>query len=194
MRFADLTIVIPIKNPPNLDLFIKENKALLRSEARKIVIDSDGGNQFQNARSLGFLPLLYEGRDVPLWEARKIGYEYTVTPFILNLDCDVVLPLEYVDNALLLLREGKADAVAIHFDPVKTGHLEFGTSLWKTDILKKLYDYNISLISDGKIVKVGSMAYSTLNNGWCECTYMWRKLKANGYKLETLPMRAKHLR
>jgi len=193
MHFEDLTIVIPIKNPPNLDLFIEENRALLQSRAHKIVIDSGGGNRFQNAHDLGFLPLLYEGRDVSLWEARKFGYEYAVTPFTLNLDCDVVLPLQYVEDALVLLRSSEVAAVAIHFDPVKTGHLEFGTSLWKTTILKKLYDYPPAPVE--KLIKVGKQEWVTaFQCGFCECSYMWSKLLNSGGKLESLLYRAKHLK
>lgn len=114
--------------------------------------------------------------------------------FHFKLDRDVAPPMAYIQEALTLLREDKADAVSIHFDPIYTGHLEFGVSMWKTEILKKLYDFSYGLVSDGKIVKVGSQAYSTLNNGWCECSYMWRKLRASGGRLETLPIRAKHLK
>ena len=67
--------------------------------------------------------------------------------------------------------------------------------MWKTQVLRRLYDFSMDKVMDGRIVKVGSMAYSTLHNGWCECTYMWRKLKLSGGRLETLPYyRAKHLK
>jgi glycosyltransferase involved in cell wall biosynthesis len=188
-----LTIIIPIKNPPNLDLFIAQNKLLLQSEAHKIIVDSGGGSKFQNARDLGFLPLLYVSRNLSLWEARKFGYEHTVTLFILNLDCDVVLPFEYVQEAILNLQNDKADAIAIQFDPVKTGHLEFGTSIWKTPLLKKLYDYPPKPVE--KLIKVGKQEWVTaFQCGFCECTYMWSKLIASGGRLETLPYRAKHLK
>ena len=189
----DLTIVIPIKDPPNLDRFITENSALLKSQAHKIIVDSGGGNKFQDARSLGFLPLLYEGRDISLWEARKFGYEYAVTPFTLNLDCDVVPPMAYIQEALTLLRTDKANAVSIHFEPIYTGHLEFGVSIWKTDILRKLYDYPPKQVE--KLIKVGKQEWVTaFQCGFCECSYMWSRLLNSGGRLETLPYKAKHLK
>jgi len=190
--FNDLTIVIPIKKPPNLDLFISENRTLLQSSAHKIIIDSGGGRQFRDAHGLGFLPLIYEAKDIPLWEARKFGYNHTVTPFILNIDCDVVLPLEYIEDALLHLQNDKAEAIAIHFEPIKTGHLEFGTSTWKANVLRKLYDY--SRVQHGEFVKIGANIWTGLSSGFCECTYMWSKLLNSGGRLETLCYRAKHLK
>jgi hypothetical protein len=87
--------------------------------------------------------------------------------------------------------------VSIFYEDVNhcQGALEYGVSMWKTQVLRQLYDFSMDKVMDGKIVKVGSMTYSTLNNGWCECTYLWRKLKASGGRLETLPYyRAKHLK
>lgn len=194
MCFKDLTIVIPIKNPPNLGLFINENRNLLVSEACKIIIDSGGGSRFKDARKLGFFPLLYEERNISLWEARKYGYNHAVTPFTLNLDCDVVPPIAYIQETLALLREDKADAVSIHFDPIHTGHLEFGVSIWKTDIVRKLYDYPPKPVE--KLIKVGEQEWVTaFQCGFCECSYMWSRLLSSGGRLETLPhYRAKHLK
>lgn len=190
-----LSIVIPVKNPPDLQGFITANKSLLASDAHKIIVDSGGGSRFNTARNLGFLPLLYKFRDVPFWEARRIGYEYAVTPFILNLDVDVIVPESYVEDGLALLKK-EADAVSIFYENVNhcQGALEFGVSIWKAEVLRRLYDFSMNKVMDGKIVKIGSQAYSTLNNGWCECTYMWRRLKLTGAKLETLPYRAIHLK
>lgn len=188
----NLTIVIPINNPPNLELFINENRDLLRSAAHKIIIDSGGGQIFRDARKLGFLPLLYEAIDLSFWEARKFGYQYVVTPFTLNLDCDVVPPMAYINEALELLR-GKVDAVSIHFEPIHTGHLEFGVSMWKTEILKKLYDYPPKPVD--KLVKVGKQEWvAAFQWGFCECSYMWSRLLNSGGRLETLPHRARHLK
>jgi hypothetical protein len=192
MPLKELTIVIPIKNPPNLELFINENSDLLKSTAHKIIIDSGGGEAFRKARDLGFLPLLYEARDLPFWEARKFGYGYAVTPFTLNLDCDVVPPIAYIEDALALLME-KADAVSIHFEPIHTGHLEFGVSMWKTSVLIKLYDYPPRPVE--KLIKVGKQEWvAAFQCGFCECSYMWSRLLNSGGRLETLPYKAKHLK
>jgi len=182
----DLTIVIPVKNPLSLEDFIKSNIEVLKDN-KVIVIDSGGGETLEPYCEK------YFKQDLRMWEARKLGYAEVTTKFTLNLDSDTILPLEYVKEALEILKNDKAEAVAIDYEKLQ-GHYAFGTSIWKTEQLKKLYDYEINLVSDGKIVKVGSRTYSTLNNGWCECTYMWRKLKLSGGRLETLPFRAKHLK
>lgn len=180
-----LTIVIPVKNPPCLDLFMEKN-AKIFSQYPLVVIDSGGGEKLKE------IATVYISKNVSLWEARKLGYQQVKTPYLLNLDVDVVPPEGYIESALAL----DADAITIFYEDVNhcQGSLEYGVSIWKTDVVKELYDFDSKLVCDGKIVKVGSQAYSTLTNGWCECIYMWRRLKNNGYKLETLPMRAKHLK
>jgi hypothetical protein len=188
MYFADLTVVIPVKDPPHLQSFIKGNLPLLRDNL-VIVVDSAGGELLRE------VCWRYIKQTVPFWQARKLGYEETTTKFTLNLDVDVIVPEGYVEDALMLLKKD-ADGVSIFYEDVNhcQGALEFGVSLWKTEVLRRLYDFSMDLVSDGKIIKVGSQAYSTLNNGWCECTYMFRKLKNAGGRLETLPYRAKHLK
>jgi hypothetical protein len=188
MQLLDITIVIPVKNPPNLDVFIKENSNIF-SRCSIIVVDSGGGEPLKN------LAQIYIRKNVSFWEARKLGYTHVETPFILNLDIDVIVPQGYIEDALALLKK-EADAVSIFYEDVGhcQGALEFGVSMWKTEILRELYDFSMDKVMDGRIVKVGSMVYSTLNNGWCECTYMWRKLKLSGGRLETLSFRAKHLK
>jgi len=179
-----LTIVIPVKNPSCLDLFMEKN-AKIFSQYPLVVIDSGGGEKLKE------IATVYISKDLSLWEARKLGYEQVKTPYLLNLDVDVVPPEGYIESALAL----DADAITIFYEDVNhcQGALEYGVSIWKTEVLRSLYDYSTNR-TFGDIVKVGSMHYSSLNNGWCECTYMWRRLKDNGYKLETLPMRAQHLK
>jgi len=188
MHFPELTIVIPVKNPPNIEAFIKDNLRLLE-RAEVVVVDSGGGLKLEQFSKT------YIKEEVPFWEARKIGYERVQTKHVLNLDVDVIVPKGYVEDALALL-QNNADAVSIFYEDVNhcQGALEYGVSMWKTEVLRELYDFSMDKVMDGEIVKVGSMAYSTLNNGWCECTYMFRKLKASGGRLETLPMRAVHLK
>lgn len=184
-----LTIVTPVKcgDPSILTAFIEGNMKVLK-EHPFVVIDSGGGQSLQS------IATTYLKRNVPFWTARKLGYEYVQTECILNLDSDVIVPKGYIEQALEVLKN--ADAVSIFYEDAGhcQGALEFGVSIWKTNVLRELYDFSIDKVMDGKIVKVGSMAFSTLNHGWCECVYLWRKLKENGYKLETLPYRAKHLR
>jgi hypothetical protein len=181
-------MVVPVKNPPDIQAFIVGNANLFKNGSL-IVVDSGGGEALEK------LAKIYVKKDLKFWEARKLGYSYVQTSYVLNLDCDVVVPEDYVEDSITLL-EIKADAVSIFYEDVVhcQGALEFGCSLWKTEVLRRLYDFSMDKVMDGKIVKVGSMAYSTLNHGWCECTYMWRKLKNAGGRLETLPYRAKHLK
>jgi len=55
------------------------------------------------------------------------------------------------------------------------GHLGFGQSIWRTELLKELYDWDIT-------------------NTMCECTYLWGKLNRTKYRLETLSnIRCEHL-
>jgi len=183
------TIVTPVKsvNASILTAFIEANMKVLK-EHPFIVIDSGGGDALQS------IATTYLRENVPFWTARKLGYEHVQTEHILNLDADVVVPKGYIKEAIEILK--KADAVSIFYEDVGhcQGALEFGVSMWKTQVLRRLYDFSMDKVMDGRIVKVGSMAYSTLNHGWCECTYMWRKLKLSGGRLETLPYRAKHLK
>ena len=182
----DLTIVIPIKDPPDLERFIRENLKVL-SASKKVVIDSGRGEQ------LGRLPntLLFQKR-VPMWEARRIGYEEVRTPFTLNLDADTILQNSYVLDSLNVLRKNSCDAVAIDYDPPQ-GHYAFGTSIWRTELLKKLYDYPPKAVE--KLIKVGEQEWITaFQNGFCECTYMWARLIRSGGRLETLGYRATHLK
>jgi len=182
----DLTIVIPVKDPPDLERFIRENLEVL-SASKKVVVDSGRGEQ------LGRLPntLLFE-RQVPMWEARRIGYEEVRTPFTLNLDADTILPNGYVLDSLDVLRKNSCDAVAIDYDPPQ-GHYAFGTSIWRTELLKKLYNYPPKAVE--KLIKVGEQEWITaFQNGFCECTYMWARLIRSGGRLETLGYRATHLK
>jgi len=178
--------VIPVKTPPNLDEFIKGNLSTL-SVAWKVIVDSGGGEP------LGHLPntcLLQ--REASMWEARRLGYEKVKTPFTLNLDADTILPDGYVQESLNILKERSCDAVAIDYDPPQ-GHYAFGTSIWRTELLKELYDYPPKAVE--KLIKVGEHEWVTaFQNGFCECTYMWARLVRSGGRLETSGYRATHLK
>ena len=182
----DLTIVIPIKDPPDLQRFVRENLEVL-SATKKVVIDSGRGEQ------LGRLPntLLFQ-KQVSMWEARRMGYEEVRAPFTLNLDADTILPNGYVQESLKVLRKNSCDAVAIDYDPPQ-GHYAFGTSIWRTDLLRKLYDYPPKAVE--KLVRVGEREWVTaFQNGFCECTYMWARLIRSEGTLENLGYKATHIK
>jgi glycosyltransferase involved in cell wall biosynthesis len=180
-----LAIVIPVKDPPDIDRFIEVNKRFF-AKYYVIVIDSGGGEKLEQYADH------YVKRNLSLWEARKLGYSYVATEFILNLDVDVEIPSLYPELTDFM-RENEIDAMSIFYEDVNhcQGALEFGISLWRTSVLRSLYDFS-SETAISPIQKVGTMHYASLNNGWCECTYMWRKLKLSGRKLETVSVRAVH--
>ena len=186
MQLQDLTTVIPVKAPPDLNDFIKRNLSTL-SVTQKVVVDSGGGEPLRQLPRTQWLQ-----REASMWEARRIGYEKVKTRFTLNLDADTILPDGYVQESLNILRENSCDAVAIDYDPSQ-GHYAFGTSIWRTELLKELYDYPPKAVE--KLIKVGEHEWVTaFQNGFCECTYMWARLLRRGGRLGTLGYRATHLR
>lgn len=121
--------------------------------------------------------IIIEELNLPLSMARKLGIFKVKTKYILNLDSDTVLPEGYIERALKILEENEDVAViAIDYQyPHCQGHLAFGTSIWRTDFLKECYDW-------------------TEGTRKCECSYMWIKVRRKGLRIETLPMRAIHLK
>lgn len=172
MRDSNLTIVIPVKNPKFLNEFIEGNAYILK-KYKVIVIDSGGGEALRTDNGIA---TIYLKRNVDMATARRMDINMVTTPFTLNLDCDNILPEGYVEEAIALIKED-VKAVALDYAyPYLLGHLGFGTSVWETATLKKLYDWS----------KIDCL---------CECVRMWRKLIGESkLKLETLPYRAIHLK
>jgi hypothetical protein len=181
-----ITIVTPVKNPPNIKAFIEGNSPLFKQHLL-VVIDSGGGEELKQHA------LVYRFVDLQMHSARKLGYGDIRTPFTLNLDADTVLPPNFILDAQDLLESGSAAVVALDYEQLQ-GHYAFGASLWRSHLLKELYDYSSELAMSNTLEKIGPSIYARLNNGWCECSYMWKKLLERGHRLETLPMRAIHLR
>jgi len=167
--FSELTVAIPVKreNSMLLEKFLDEMKWLFQM-ARVVVVDSYGGQLLK--------PYCwkYITKDATLAEARKLCYAEVETRFTLNLDDDTVLPKQYVEEALKLLEQPEVIVVAIDYEKIQ-GHYAFGTSLWKSEWLKKLYDWKDK-------------------SGKCECLWMWAKVHRAHKRIETLPYRAKHLK
>jgi len=185
---SKLTIIIPVKNPPNIRKFMELNRNIL-DKYPVIIIDSGGGEALKEIKFR-----LYLKKNVDIPTARNLGGELTLTRFCLHLDCDAILPKNYIENAInILINNPKLAVVSIEYEKIK-GHLNFGTSVWRTEIFNKLYDFSFDKVVDGTIVKVGENIFATLDNGWCECSYMWKKVIMCGYKMETLCCRAKHLK
>ena len=169
-----LTIVIPVKTTRNLDEFIEKNLWWL-TWLPVIVIDSGGGEKLQ------LIANTYIKKDCSFWEARKYAYELVETPYVMNLDSDVIIPNDYPAHAFKLLEDPNVGAVSLFFEGMSHfGVLEYGISIWKTDLVRKLYDF------DAKMLPL---------DGTCECTYMWRKLWHFGYRVQIVdPYFARHLR
>jgi len=164
-----ITIVIPVKeNPEIVSEFISGNSETLKN-CNVITIDTDGGKELKKYGT-------YLKKECSMVLARKIGFSLVKTPFLLNLDVDNILPEHYVEDALDILQQfSNVAVVAIDYETC-LGHYGFGTSLWRTEVLKKLYDYE------------------QLKEGLCECIYMWRQVLRERLRIETLPCRAVHLK
>lgn len=168
-----LTIVIPVKERKNkIDRFIEYNKEMLNSN-KLIIIDTVGGEKLKD---YSFIYVIDYERKYTMSKARRLGIDLVNTPYILNLDVDVKVPNKYIESAITIMNiNGEVGAVSIDYENLQ-GHLPFGNSIWRTNILKKLYDYD-----ESKRI--------------CECLYMWGKLNRTKYRLETIEgLRCKHLK
>jgi len=180
---SDLTIVVPIKNPKKLDEWLRQMEWLLK-EHRAIIIDSGGGEKLEA------FSWKYVKKDLTEWEARELGYSFVETPLVLNLDVDTVLPIEYVQEALELLRSGKADVTAIDYVE-SIGHYGLGTSMWRTDVLKEVYDYPPKALE--LAMKEEPSHWHVFRYTICECIYVWNKLCALKKKFVPLLYKAVNL-
>lgn len=166
-----LTIIIPVweKNQEVIKRFLKAHISLF-NKYNVIVIDRGGGELLKDFATY------YEKSDEEFWVARKRALMMVKTKYVLNLDSDTILPKKYVSIALKLFEMIKNVAViALDYEETQ-GHLAYGTSIWKTKILKKLYDWRKNPTEE------------------CECIYMWKKVRQAEMKIETLPYKAKHLK
>ncbi len=170
----NLTITIPVfEDPALVATMIKENSAIF-SKYPLVIVNKSGGDQFRTIQ----LGIKFFDRDSTWWDARKFALDYVQTKYVLCLDLDTVLTPQYIERAIAIL-ESRPDVacVAINYaDPHKQDHIAFGTSIWRLDVIKRLYDWDAC---SGKA---------------CECKYMWSKVEAEGMKVETLPIEAKHMR
>jgi len=169
-----LTIAIPIFEEPKLVEKAIEMNSEIFSKYPLVIVNKSGGDQFKLLQ----LGVKFFDQDSTWWDARKFMLDYVKTKYVLCLDLDTILPPHYISSALSILESRPEVAcVALNYtEPCRQGHLAFGTSIWRLDVLKKLYDWNKG---EGKP---------------CECVYMWAKVKAEGMIVETLPMEAIHLK
>ena len=176
MNNTVLTIVIPSSGKlkfENQVKFAEGNKEIFLKYPI-IIISKIKDEVFKSFSSLFFV------QNTSFWFARRFGLEFVKTKYVLCLDTDTVLPLRYVEQSVEILENNyRVGAIALNYEePYKQNHLAFGTSVWKTELLKELYDWKLT----------GN------ESSLCECLYMWKKLEKHGYLLETLSSNAKHLK
>jgi len=170
----NLTIVIPVlEDPKVIKDFIIGNEKIL-TENRVIVVNRKGGEELKPFSTK------WISRESTFWDARREGLDLVETEYTLCLDSDTILPEGYIEEALTILQLRRFVAVvAIDYEDLQ-GHLAFGTSIWRTVILKDLYDWSKNKDNSPK---------------GCECVHMWSKVRRSKFKVETLSnIRAKHLK
>jgi hypothetical protein len=169
-----MTIILPVFEVPEVVAeFVKSNEAILKKHPL-FVLDRKGGEILKEHATF-YKKTSCPTIAFPLGSSRRFLIKKVQTEFTLNLDVDVLLPTNFIQEALRKFKNPCVAAVALEYEPPQ-GHLAFGPSIWRTKILQKLYDWE----------------HWKTNN--CECLYMWKKLRKAGYKLETLDMCAKHLK
>lgn len=115
-----------------------------------------------------------------LWEARRRGIDKATKPLTLCLDVDSRVPEEYLKEASHLILDGEIDVCAIDYE-FPQGHPSFGTSVWRTEKLKQIYDWKMR--PDRMIVRIGDREFANISSSFCECRYMWLRVKEEGGKL-----------
>lgn len=163
-----LTIALPVFEEPELiKQFIKLNSELLHSYPL-LVINKSGGEELKNLASN------FVQSDCTYPDVRRLSYDLCKTKYVLNLECDTILPKGYVEDALKLLESNpNIYVVAIDYEfPHTQGHIVFGTSIGRVDILKKVHRW-------------------IPNTKYCECMFIWGILKNH---IASLPYQAIHLK
>jgi len=169
-----ITIVLPVFEEPDIVAkFIDGNKEILEKYP-VIVIDRKGGEALREYASF-YRKTCCPAIGWPLGRSRRFLIGRVQTEFTLNLDVDVLLPKHFVKESLKKFEDPKVAVVALDYENPQ-GHLAFGPSIWRTEILQKLYDWGL---------------WKTKK---CECIYMWGKVRESKYKVETLGTIAKHLK
>jgi hypothetical protein len=95
-----------------------------------------------------------------------------------------------VQEALELLRSGQADVTAIDYEE-SIGHYGFGTSMWRIDVLREIYDYPPKALE--LKMKEEPSRWHVFRYTICECIYIWNKLFALKKKFVPLLYKAINL-
>ena len=173
----NLSIVIPVcENPSRVIQFAVGNKEIL-AKYPVIVINKKGGEYLQ---SMGISTVYVLDTSDTFWDARRKGLEYVKTKYVLNLDADTILPDGYVERAIEWLEAcPKVGIVTINYQkPHTQDHGAFGTSVMRTEEMRKLYHY-----------KPKDYPYCQ-----CECKYMNAKVLNADLGTVCLELLALHLK
>jgi hypothetical protein len=168
--------LIPVyEHPSIIAKFLIGNKKILTNYPVMFVVKG----RYQDLEELPNSTIIFNN-DASFWEARRIGLEDIKTKYVLNLDVDTILPEGYIERAIGWLEEcPKVGIVNINYKfPHKQSHGAFGTSVMRTEDMRKLYDYS-------------PKDYPSKP---CECQYMREKVLNAGMSSVLLDMEAIHLK
>lgn len=160
MSAMSLSVLIPVKPPePHLPQVLRRVD-LIHTNQPGLIDDV----------------LIEETGSLP--EARRALVERAQSPYVLNLDADTLIPLEFPGEALKLLKSHPGvGAVALNYRPHPQHHPDFSCSVMPTLLMRRTYSWP----GRGKSED-------------CECLFMWRKLTYEGWVVATLPMWAENAR
>ena len=169
--YSDLSIVIPIGPKETVEALKALDEYLMNFKGAEVIREFGG----------------------TIWEARKYGVDKSERPYILCLDVDTRVSEEYIQESIGLIKNDQIDVSAIdYFYPHHQKHPAFGTSIWKTRELKRIYDWKTK--PDRLYVKIGKGKYSNISSSFCECEYMWIRCAEEGLRFLELDYRAIHLK
>lgn len=155
-----LSVLIPVKPPEPYLPRVLRRVDLIRADQPGLIDD-----------------VLIE-KEGSLPEARKVLVKRAESPYVLNLDADTLVPIEFPGEALnLFKRHPGMGAVALNYRPRPQTHPDFSCSVMPTLLMRRTYSWPGHEKSED-----------------CECLFMWKKLTLEGWIVATLPMWAQQAR
>jgi len=155
-----LSVLIPVKEPaPHLEKVLKR------------VNDVGDLNP-------GLILEVLTEREGSLSDARGSLAKKARAPYVLNLDADLLIPLEYIPFALNVLKNFDCvGAVTINYHGLNPGHAGFGGSVMRRETFLEFYQPNL-----------------LRGRNPCECEFFFGELYRRGFLVAAAPMAAKHLK
>lgn len=155
-----LSVLIPVKEPaphlPDVLIRVKEIRSLNPGLILEVLLEREGS----------------------LSEARGSLAKKARGSYILNLDADLLIPLEYVPFALKVLKNYSCvGSVIINYSGLNPGHAGFGGSVMKRQTFLEVYHPD-----------------QLRGRNPCECEFFFGELYRRGLLVAAAPMAAKHLK